>query len=50
MLPQKKGARSTLIYTADDETSDVYVYDYSDGKLVGMLKGFDEPYGGCVDA
>jgi hypothetical protein len=26
------------------------VYDYSNGKLVGTLTGFDGPYGGCVDA
>jgi hypothetical protein len=50
MLPQKEGARSTLIYAADDQTYDVSVYDYSDGKFVGTLTGFDVPYGGCVDA
>jgi hypothetical protein len=49
MLPQKKGTKA-LIYAGDEETNDVYVYDYSDGKLVGTLTGFDEPYGMCVDA
>jgi hypothetical protein len=50
MLPEKKGAKAALIYTGDEETNDVYVYDYSNGKSVGTLTGFDEPYGGCVDA
>jgi len=50
MLPQKKGAKGALIYTGDEENNDVYVYDYSSGKAVGTLTGFDEPYGGCVDA
>jgi hypothetical protein len=50
MLPQKKGAKAALIYAGDEETNDVYVYDYSNGKQVGTLTGFDEPYGMCVDA
>jgi hypothetical protein len=39
MLPQKKGAKAALIYAGDEETNDVYVYDYSDGKIGG------NPYG-----
>ena len=35
---------------ANEQTNDVSVYDYSDGKFVGKLTGFDEPYNGCVDA
>ena len=50
MLPQKKGHKETLIYAGDEETNDVNVYDYSNGKLVGALTGLDGPDGGCVDA
>jgi hypothetical protein len=50
MSPQEKGAKSALIYSGDDENDDVYVYDYSGGKLVGTLTGFSGPYGMCVDA
>jgi hypothetical protein len=50
MLPQKKGVKSALIYEGDYETNDVYVYDYSSGKLVGTLTGFEVPFGMCVDA
>jgi hypothetical protein len=50
MLSQKKDAKAALIYAGDEETNDVYVYDYSSGKPVGTLTGFDEPYGMCVDA
>jgi hypothetical protein len=39
-----------LLYIGDEETNDVYVYDYKSGKSVGTLTGFDEPYGECVDA
>jgi len=39
-----------LLYVGDEETNDVYVYDYKSGKSVGTLTGFDEPYGECVDA
>jgi hypothetical protein len=38
-----------LLYVGDDETDDVYVYDYNSGKPVGTLTGFDSPYGECVD-
>jgi hypothetical protein len=46
------GAKSSklLLYVGDDETDDVYVYDYKSGKSVGTLTGFSGPYGMCVDA
>jgi hypothetical protein len=40
---------SVLLYVGDWATNDVYVYDYSNGKSVGTLTGFDEPYGICTD-
>ena len=43
---KKKGA---LMYAGDWATNDVFVYDYPSGKQVGMLTGFDAPYGMCVD-
>jgi hypothetical protein len=42
--------KSILIYSADWSTQDVNVYDYPSGTEVGTLTGFDDPYGGCVDA
>jgi hypothetical protein len=38
-----------LLYVSDQSTNDVYVYDYGNGKRVGTLTGFAEPYGQCVD-
>jgi hypothetical protein len=49
MSPSSKRSKA-LIYVGDEDTSDVYVYDYKSGKPVGTLTGFDEPYGMCVDA
>jgi len=49
MLPDKK-KRTTLIYSTDWANSDVNVYEYPAGTLVGQLTGFSDPYGGCVDA
>ena len=51
-LTMRSDAKSAkgLIYAGDWSTNDVYVYDYSNGKQVGTLTGFDDPYGGCVDA
>ena len=48
MVPdaKKKGA---LMYAGDWATNDVFVYDYPSGKQVGMLTGFDAPYGMCVE-
>jgi len=48
MSPNAKH-RQILLYVGDDETNDVYVYDYKSGKPVGTLTGFDGPYGECVD-
>ena len=50
MLPQTAGSKTALLYGGDDETNDVYVYDYPRGKMVGTLTGFDGPDGMCVDA
>lgn len=49
MLPEAKH-KSVLVYSGDWSTDDVDVYDYPSGKQVGSLTGFDQPYGGCVDA
>ena len=49
MSPDAKTIKM-LLYVGDEETNDVYVYDYKSGKSVGTLTGFDEPYGECVDA
>jgi hypothetical protein len=48
MLPEAKKS-SALIYVGDDATNDVDVLDYKNGKQVGTLTGFSEPYGMCVD-
>jgi hypothetical protein len=50
MNPQEARGNSTLLYSGDSNGSTVYVYDYADGSLVGMLAGFNSPAGGCVDA
>ena len=49
MSPDAKTTKM-LLYIGDEETNDVYVYDYKSGKSVGTLTGFNEPYGECVDA
>jgi hypothetical protein len=49
MLPQAKTGKSPLIYAALDDTSDINVYDYSNGEQVGTLSGFAAA-AGCVDA
>lgn len=41
--------QTTLLYAGDANGDTVYVYDYTSGTLVGMLKGFNEPGPGCVD-
>jgi hypothetical protein len=45
-LPDKASA---LLYVSDEDTNDVYVYDYPSGSAVGALTGFNQPYGQCVD-
>jgi hypothetical protein len=49
MLPSAKSSKE-LLYVGDDDTNDVYVYDYKSRKPVGTLTGFSGPYGMCVDA
>jgi hypothetical protein len=39
-----------LLYVSDSQSDDVNVYDYTNGKQVGTLTGFDDPIGQCVDA
>jgi hypothetical protein len=48
MLPDAQG-KTTLLYMLLDVHS-VDVFDYHTGERVGRLTGFDDPYGGCVDA
>jgi hypothetical protein len=48
MLPEAQG-KMTLLYVSLG-LHRVGVFDYDTGKRVGMLDGFDDPYGGCVDA
>lgn len=40
---------SSLLYVADENTNDVYVYAYPQGKLEGTLTGFNTPVGMCSD-
>src|SRR5262249_47577682 len=48
ILPEAK--KRKLLYVADAQTADVYVYEYPNGKLVGTLTGFQEAQGECADA
>jgi hypothetical protein len=46
----KPGARrGRLLYISDAGTNDVVVYHYPSGREAGVLTGFDEPQGECVD-
>jgi NHL repeat len=47
MLPEAK--TSKLLYISDPGTDDVDVYSYPKGKMVGVLTGFNEPWGLCSD-
>jgi len=47
---KKKKKKGGLMYIGDEETNDVYVYDYPKGTAAGTLTGFDGPYGECSDA
>jgi hypothetical protein len=49
MSPAAKSIEA-LLYASDAGTDDVEVYDYTNGKQVGTLTGFDSPAGQCVDA
>ncbi|MGP8101980.1 MAG: hypothetical protein ACLQHL_14675 [Candidatus Cybelea sp.] len=46
MAPDAKKSKS-LLYVADEDTNDVEVYSYPDGKLKGTLTGFQTPSGVC---
>jgi hypothetical protein len=48
MLPEAK--TENLLYVSGYSDNEVFVYDYATGKEVGMLAGFERPYGQCVDA
>jgi len=41
--------KKKLLYVSSALTDDVYVYSYSNQKLVGTLTGFKLPYGLCAD-
>jgi NHL repeat len=47
MLPEAKNSK--LLYVSDPGTDDVNVYAYPSGKPVGILSGFNEPWGLCSD-
>ena len=47
MLPEAK--RKDLPYISDAGNNTVTAYTYPRGRLVGILGGFDFPYGQCVD-
>ena len=49
MLPEAKKLKQ-LLYVSVGTANDVYVYDYKTGEQVGLLTGFDQPQGQCVDA
>ena len=48
MAPDAK-KKSRLMYVGDWATNDVFVYEYPSGDSVGTLRGFDGPYGMCVN-
>jgi hypothetical protein len=48
MLPEAKS--EDLLYASDVHNNVVDVYSFPRGKYVGMLTGFGQPYGLCVDA
>lgn len=47
MLPEAKN--SDLLYVADYESNEVSVLELPQGKLLGVLTGFNGPYGECTD-
>jgi hypothetical protein len=49
ILPEAKGA-SQLLYVADAESNQVSVVKLPQGKLLGVLSGFDGPLGECTDS
>ncbi|HEX3458374.1 MAG TPA: hypothetical protein VHR97_10510, partial [Candidatus Baltobacteraceae bacterium] len=49
MLPEARTLKE-LLYVSDPKDSRVDVYDFENGKRVGVLKGFISPSGQCVDS
>ncbi len=41
--------KSNLLYVSDVANNEVYIYTYPSLNLVGILTGFDNPHGLCVD-
>ena len=41
--------QKNYLYISDAGTNDVVVYRYPSGTEAGVLTGFDEPQGECVD-
>ena len=48
MAPEAK--RENLLYVSVEGTDAVNVYSYPQGKLVGILTGFNEPWGLCAES
>jgi hypothetical protein len=46
---EPNGGKGPLLYVSDAGTNDVVVYHYPSGREAGVLTGFDEPQGECVD-
>ena len=47
ILAQAKS--ENLVYVSDENLDNVYVFSYGTGRLVGTLKGFQDPNGLCAD-
>ncbi len=45
----RTASSQNLLYVSSPHLGNVYVYNYSKGKLVGTLTGLFEPLGECVD-
>ena len=48
MAPEAK--HESLLYVSNEVSNSVTVYDFSTGKMVGMLTGINQPYGLCSDS
>lgn len=48
MSPEAKTIKR-LLYISDQDTDDVFVYNYASRKMLGKITGFNYPYGQCVD-
>jgi hypothetical protein len=47
---EPQAASAPLLYISDSSTGDVFVYNFSTKAPVATLKGFQSPYGQCVDS